>query len=141
LSDLRKLTYHLPGKKIMTFSKSNLNLLSESLFTELTPDQAQMLEGGRRIDIVRVRCIKAGNGFDRLSFTVNGKKVGGTFNMQAGSSASFVGGANFEGTARVRLFDQNDGSVGSFNASTLGSTSRTVSGNGSTYEVMYQVSP
>jgi hypothetical protein len=44
----------------MTFSKSNLNVLPESLFTELTADQAQMLEGGKRIDILLVRCIQAG---------------------------------------------------------------------------------
>jgi hypothetical protein len=79
----------------MTFSKSNLNLLPESLFTELTADQAQMLEGGKRITILLVRCIQATNGSDKLFFTINGENVGSTINMQAGSVANVGVSANF----------------------------------------------
>jgi hypothetical protein len=134
----------------MTFSKSNLNLLSESLFTELTPDQAQMLEGGKRITILLVRCIKAGadgNGADELFFTVNGQKLqfGNTISMQTGGVANVGLAENFDGTANVRLFDKDtsggDDSVGSFSASsnTNGSKTVSVSGSGSRYDVTYQV--
>jgi hypothetical protein len=33
--------------------------IDESLFTELTADQSQTIEGGKRIDILSVRCIRA----------------------------------------------------------------------------------
>ncbi|WP_373538745.1 hypothetical protein [Chamaesiphon sp.] len=128
----------------MTFSKSNLNLLSESLFTELTADQAQMLEGGKRINILLVRCIKAGNGSDKLFFTINGENVmfGRTLSMQAGSVANVGVGANFDGKAFVGLFDKNSSSssVGSFGSTNNnGTRTRQVSGGGSLYEVTYQV--
>jgi hypothetical protein len=143
----------------MTFSKSNLNLLSESLFTELTTDQAQMLEGGKRIDILQVRCIQAGadgGDFEELFFTINGQnfRLGNPISMKAGSVANGgVGVSFFNGTANVSLFDK-DGSgtfgnptagadfVGGFSASsnTNGSQTRRVSGSGSIYEVTYRVS-
>jgi hypothetical protein len=140
LSDLHKLTHHLPGKNIMTFAKSNLNVLSESLFTELTADQAQMLEGGKRIDILLVRCIKAGNGSDRLSFTVNGQDLmfGRTIGMQTGGVANVGVSANFNSTASVNLFDRGS-SLGGFSTSSNGQQTRRVSGGGSTYEVTYRV--
>jgi hypothetical protein len=122
----------------MTFSKSNLNLLSESLFTELTTDQAQMLEGGKRIDILLVRCIKASNGSDLLSFTVNGNKVGNSINIQTGGVANVGASANFGGLARVRLFDRGI-SLPSFDASSNGQQTQRVSGGGSTYDVTYRV--
>jgi hypothetical protein len=150
LSDLHKLTHHLSGKNIMTFSKSNLNLLSASLFTELTADQAQMLEGGKRIDILLVRCIKAGADRagtpDELFFTVNGQDIafGRTISMQTGGVANVGLSANFNGTANVSLFDKDTGSgndfMGGFSASSNGQQTRQVSGSGSIYEVTYRVS-
>ncbi|AKG22292.1 hypothetical protein [Calothrix sp. 336/3] len=125
----------------MTFSKSNLNLLPESLFTELTADQTQMLEGGKRITILLVQCIKAGNGSDKLFFTINGQNVqfGRTIDIRTGGVANVGVAENFDGTARVRLFDKNDGSLGSFSASSNGTQTRRVSGGGSTYDVTYRV--
>jgi hypothetical protein len=132
----------------MTFSKSNLNLLSESLFTELTADQAQMLEGGKRITILNVRCIKAGadtSGADELFFTINGQdpSFGRTISMQTGGVANVGVAANFNGTASVQLFDKDTSSgndlVGSFSASSNGQQTRRVSGSGSTYDVTYLV--
>jgi hypothetical protein len=122
----------------MTFSKSNLNLLSESLFTELTADQAEMLEGGKRIDILLVRCIQASNGSDRLSFTVNGNNVGSTIGIQTGGVANVGASANFNSAANVRLFDRGS-SMGGFSASSNGQQTQRVSGGGSTYEVTYRV--
>jgi hypothetical protein len=140
LSDLHKLTHHLPGKNIMTFSKSNLNVLSESLFTELTADQAEMLEGGKRIDILLVRCIQASNGSDRLSFNINGNNVGSTIGIQTGGVANVGASANFDGSARVRLLDGGS-RMTSFSASsnTNGSQTVRVSGGGSIYDVTFKV--
>jgi hypothetical protein len=134
----------------MTFSKSNLNLLPESLFTELTADQAQMLEGGKRITILLVRCIKAGadrSGADELLFTINGQdpSFGRPIDMVTGGVANVGVAANFNGTANVSLFDKDTASgndfIGSFSASnnTNGSKTVRVSGSGSTYDVTYQV--
>ncbi len=142
---------NLPTKNLMTFSKFNLDLLSDSLFTELTADQAQMLEGGKRIDILTVRCIKAGADRagtpDELFFTINGQdpSFGRTISMQTGGVANVGVSANFNGTANVSLFDKDTSSgndlVGSFSASsnTNGSQTRRVSGSGSIYEVTYRV--
>jgi hypothetical protein len=150
LSLLPKLTPHLPEINIMTFSKSNLNLLSESLFTNLTADQAQMLEGGKRIDILTVRCIQAGADRagtpDELFFTINGQdpSFGRTISMQTGGVANVGLSANFNGTANVSLFDKDTSSsndfMGGFSTSSNGQQTRRVSGSGSTYEVTYRVS-
>jgi hypothetical protein len=128
----------------MTFSKSNLNLLSESLFTELTADQAQMLEGGKRINILQVRCIQAGGGSDNLSFDINRERQnsGRTIFMRTDSVANVGIGVNFNGTANVILFDNHTRvrrPVGSFSASSNGQQTQRVSGGGSTYDVTYQV--
>jgi hypothetical protein len=137
----------------MTFSKSNLNILPESLFTELTADQAEILEGGKRIDILLVRCIKAGadrDGSDELFFTINGQNGAPgnpTISMLTGGVANVGVSANFNGTANVSLFDKDGNSnsgadfLGSFSASsnTNGSQTRRVSGSGSIYEVTYRV--
>jgi hypothetical protein len=133
----------------MTFSKSNLNVLPESLFTELTADQAEMLEGGKRIDILLVRCIKAGadaDGTDELFFTVNDRNVmsfGRTLSMRTGGVANVGVSANFNGTADVGLFDKDNSGgndfMGSFNTSSNGQKTQRVSGGGSIYEVTYQI--
>jgi hypothetical protein len=143
LSDLHKLTHYLPGKNIMTFFKSQLNLLSESLFTELTPDQAQMLEGGKRIDIMRVRCIKPSDpdGTDELFLVINGQIF-----MPGGVGNDGVS-VLFDGTAKVSLFDKNGDTradadfLGGFTASAItnGSNTVLVSGSASIYEVTYRV--
>jgi hypothetical protein len=132
----------------MTFSKSNLNVLPESLFTELTADQAQMLEGGKRIDILTVRCIKAGadpSGAEELFFTINGQNflLGNPISMQTNGVANVGVSANFTGTANVSLFDRDTSGgndfVGGFSASSNGQQTRRVSGSGSIYEVTYRV--
>ncbi len=135
----------------MTFSRSNLNILSESLFAELTADQAQMLEGGKRIDILSVRCIKAGadpDGTDELFLVINGQILmrDRPIVMQTGGGANVGVSANFDGTADVRLFDKNGDTkadaapLGSFSVSASGQKTVRVSGSGSMYDVTYRVS-
>jgi hypothetical protein len=129
----------------MTFSKSNLNMLSESLFTELTADQAQMLEGGKRIDILLVRCIQAGGGSDNLSFDINFERQNRKIFMQTNSVSNVGISANFDGTANVRLHDNHSRvriPIGGFSDSTVSNSSKTVRVNGgsSIYDVTYRVS-
>ncbi len=134
----------------MTFSKSNLNLLSESLFTDLTTDQVEMLEGGKRIDILNVRCIKAGadrDGTDELFLVINGQILmrDRLIVMQTGGGANVGVSANFDGTADVRLFDKDGDTkadadlLGSFSVSASGQHTVRVSGSGSIYKVTYRV--
>ncbi|WP_373538743.1 hypothetical protein [Chamaesiphon sp.] len=127
----------------MTFSKSNLNLLPESLFTELTTDQAQMLEGGKRITILSVRCIQASNGSDKLFFRINGQEVmRRKIGMQTGGVANVGVAENFDGTATVRFYDNSVAHlVGGFDVSSNSNGQKTqrISGSGSIYDVTYQV--
>jgi hypothetical protein len=112
--------------------------IDESLFTELTADQAEMLEGGKRIDILLVRCIQASNGSDQLSFAVNNNNVGSTIGIQTGGVANVGASANFNTTASVRLFDRGS-SLGVFRTNSIGQQTRRVSGGGSIYDVTYRV--
>ncbi len=101
----------------MAFSKSNLNLLPESLFTELTTDQSQMLEGGKRIDILNVSYIKAGadpDGTDELLFIVGDRLFNNEkpFVINANSVVPPGMSKTFNSSTNVGSFDSNgtDGS-------------------------------
>ncbi len=116
--------------------------IDESLFTELTADQAEMLEGGKRIDILTVKCKAAGGGSDSLFFIINGQnfRKGNPINMVPGGVANGGASASFfnSGTANVTLMDKKSGAaVGSFSVSRDGQGTRTVSGDGSKYEVNF----
>jgi hypothetical protein len=124
--------------------------IDESLFTELTADQSQTIEGGKRIDILSVRCIRAcadPDGTDELFFVINGQILmrDRPIAMQTGSGANVGVGANFDGTADVRLFDKDGDTkadadlLGSFSVSASGQHTGRVSGSGSIYEVTYRV--
>jgi hypothetical protein len=121
--------------------------LDEQLFTEITPEQAETVEGGKRIDILTIRCIKSSESADELFFVINGTRqlFGTPISMQSGGVANAGVSANFNGTANVGLFDQdgnnqaNADPLGSFSASTNGTKTVRVSGSGATYEVTFKV--
>jgi hypothetical protein len=133
----------------MTFSKSNLNVLPESLFTELTADQAQMLEGGKRIDILNVKCIKPGDsdGTDELLFIVGGQLFNdkNPFSMRANSVVQPGISKTFNSSTKVGLFDSNGSAgtqlIGSFKASapTNGTQVVRVNNLSSIYDVTIRV--
>jgi hypothetical protein len=87
----------------MTFSKSNLNFLSESLFTELTADQAQTIEGGKQSDRTDESFFIVG---DRL---FNNEKP---FGMKANSVVHSDTSKPFNSSTKFGSFDRNgtDGS-------------------------------
>ncbi|AKG23033.1 hypothetical protein [Calothrix sp. 336/3] len=116
--------------------------INQSLFTELTAEQAEMLAGGKRIDILTVKCNAAGGGSDSLFFVINGQnfRKGNPINMVRRGVANGGVGATFSGTARVTLMDKKSGrSVGFFSVSSNGTRTRIVSGDGSQYEVTFKV--
>jgi hypothetical protein len=131
---------------------ATLQTIDESLFTELTADQAEMLEGGKRISILQVFCLEAGADADRsdeLFFVINGQNflLSNPLSMQRNSVVQPGLGVNFNGTASVSLMDKDGSSasgadlLGSFSASSIGkSQTATVSGSGSRYRVIYSVS-
>ncbi|PSB57837.1 hypothetical protein [Chamaesiphon polymorphus] len=135
----------------MTFSQSNLNLLPESLFKELTADQAQMLEGGKRVDILSVKCITTGDtdGTDELFFNINGKDLQrhAPLNMKAGRTANAGMSANIpnDSLAVIQLFDKkNSGGallVGKIVDGAINDTFFTLraKANGGEYDVTYRI--
>ena len=128
---------------------SNTDKIStnEQLFTELTPEQAAVVEGGLFIHIERLDAIKAGA--DTLSkddtyIKINGEKIWGKESFRTGQKRDVNRGLSVDSSfARVTLFDQDFGDddyLGGFTAyNTSGSERRAqVSGSGSTYDVYYR---
>ncbi len=121
---------------------------NEPLFSELTPTEAAVVEGGIRLKIVRIQAIRAAtdnSGPDDTYITVNGAKIWGNFSMMTGQSRTVNKTLRPSGSsARVELFDDDPGSgddsMGGFTASnTSGVLTRVrVSGGGSTYDVFYR---
>lgn len=134
--------------KLANFSANN-----EQLFTELTPQQAAIVEGGlQRITLLQLRSIKSAadsDGTDEVYATFNGQVPLGTRSTSISTGVTtnkFAQGFNLSGASsvRVRLFDQdgslggtNDDPLGSFSVSSPGNGTRRVSGSGSEYEVSY----
>lgn len=122
----------------------------EQLLTELTPAEAAIIEGGRRVILNKVECIKSGaDGFlnsDDLFIKIGDDRVWGPRSIDDGDIKNLNNiGRNFSGSIRISLRDQDpfnpDDPVGSFVVSrpTNGFVTRTVSGSGSRYKVTYRV--
>jgi hypothetical protein len=121
----------------------------EQLFSELTPAEAAVVEGGVRVVIDRIQAIKAGAdpvGADDTYITVNGHKIWGNYSMTTGQTR-FVGKSYTApgSSAQVRLFDDDgrwsrDDQMGGFAAVNTNGvlTPVRVSGSGSTYDVYYR---
>jgi hypothetical protein len=133
---------------VMSLSHAN-----EQLFTELTAEEASVIEGGTTLIIHNATAIRAGADFgpsngDDLYIKVNGRKVYGTDNdVDTGETANIYKRVYFNGTARVNLFDNDpwpndDDYMGGFTVGstpTNGKRTMRVSGSGSTYDITYSV--
>ncbi|MDZ7962605.1 MAG: hypothetical protein RMY34_32865 [Aulosira sp. DedQUE10] len=124
--------------------------INEELFTEITPEQAETVEGGKRIDILTIRSIQSAADSDRsdeVFFVINGQRqnFGNPISLLTRGVANAGISANFNGSARVTLFDKDGNnqaaadSLGSFSASQDGTKTVRVSGSGSTYELTFRV--
>ena len=137
--------------KIMSLSNSN----EQQLFTELTAEEASVIEGGATLILHRATAIRAGADFgpgngDDVYILVNGRKLNppGTVNdVDTGESVRINRRIAFNGTARVNLFDDDplfnpDDYLGGFTVGTTptnGTRTVRVRGSGSTYDVTYSV--
>lgn len=122
-----------------------LSEINDQLFTEVTPEQSSVVEGGLRVQLLSIRCLEAGGGSDQVFAQFNGVNgsVGGasTF-MRKGFFANFSqAGGGSASSVLVRLRDKSNGnaSLGSFTVSSKvrNSQTRVISGNGSRYEVTF----
>jgi hypothetical protein len=121
----------------------------EQLFSELTPAEAAVVEGGVRVVIDRIQALRAGAdpvGADDTYITVNGVKIWGDYSMTTGQTR-FVGKSYTApgSSAQVRLFDDDpwpndDDLIGGFTAVNTNGVLKPirVSGGGSTYDVYYR---
>ena len=137
-----------------TNSTSDLSgVSSEQLFTELTPEQAAVIEGGLSLYIDKIEAIRTGAdalGRDDVYINANGNKIWGGKKgerMRAGDTKSVETSFSFDGSATIDLFDRDPGKddfLGSFtvNSVTNGTTAATVSLgqlSASEYKVFYTV--
>ncbi|NJL09811.1 MAG: hypothetical protein HC908_05310 [Calothrix sp. SM1_7_51] len=128
-------------------TSSNFVVSPEELFTELTPEEGAIIEGGKSVLIRKIQAIKAGAdtfSADDTYITIGGKKVWGEKSMTTGQSREVYERRYFNGSTRVALFDEDlgrDDQLGSFTVSgaTNGTAIARVSGSGSSYDVYYQV--
>jgi hypothetical protein len=120
-----------------------LSDINDQLFTEVSSEQAAVVEGGLRVQLLQLRCLQAGGGSDRVFAEFNGVRsgFGRTQFMRANSVANFAEAGGSGSSVRVRLRDQSNGnaSLGSFivSSTTRNSVTRRISGNGSTYDVTF----
>ncbi|MBW4464566.1 MAG: hypothetical protein KME07_03875 [Pegethrix bostrychoides GSE-TBD4-15B] len=125
--------------------------LNDQLFTEISSEQAAMVEGGLQVVLTSIRSIQAGGGSDQVFASFNGRSadvLNGpdlTFSrpkfMTAGAFANiFTKGTSGPGVSMVvRLRDksapQGKNSLGGFTVREPGSGKRVFQLNGSRYEV------
>ncbi|MCC5617438.1 hypothetical protein LC605_20585 [Nostoc sp. CHAB 5836] len=128
---------------------SNTNaavITQEQFLTDLTPEEASVIEGGKFVLIEKIQAIKADADFigkDDTYITIGGRKIWGAKSFSTGQARTVNRGRTFGSSTVVALFDEdlgNDDPLGSFTVSGLtnGSIVR-VSGSGSRYDVYYRV--
>jgi hypothetical protein len=130
---------------------NQLNSIDTELLTDLTVEQASIVEGGLFLYIQGIQAITAGAdsfGDDDtyISYTDSrGKKTAlGETGMSSGEYKDVSFGTPVFGTGSIQLFDSDwgrDDSLGGFRVTgpTNGQVVQRVSGSGSTYDVFYSV--
>ncbi|NEO31382.1 MAG: hypothetical protein F6K36_13295 [Symploca sp. SIO3C6] len=134
-----------------------MNNQQEQLFTELTPEEGAVIEGGATLFLYGVYAVRAGadkGGFlpgdsgDDLYVKVNEKTVfGPKKDVDTGEFVRINKKVSFTGSAKVSLFDEDPGIdpddfLGGFKAGSTPSnvfTKVRVKGSGSIYDVIYRV--
>lgn len=128
-------------------------VVQEQLFTELTPEEGAVIEGGASLYLYKATAVKAnadfgwGNG-DDVYARINGDKTNTTNDVDTGETANFFKWKQFSGTANINLFDSDGGLagdddyLGGFSVGTTptnGLVTKRISGGGSIYDVTYGV--
>jgi hypothetical protein len=121
----------------------NLSAIDEQLFTEVSPEQAAIVEGGLTVQLLQLRCLEAGGGSDEVFAEFNGvRSLNRPIFMRKNSAVNFPGsGSGSSVTVRLRDKSNNNASLGRFRVSTI--TGRNtqkafISGDGSRYEVSFR---
>jgi hypothetical protein len=125
----------------------------EQLFTELTPEEAAVIEGGKRIILHKIKCVRANMdtpaslNSDDVYIKIGGQTVWGPKSMDDGHIIELNDiGRNFSNSINVSLWD-DDGIFGddeidnkNFSAITNGWKSASfTNSNGSSYRLTYKV--
>ncbi len=130
---------------------NTLNTINEELFTELTTEQAETVEGGKWLYIESITCLTAGaDTFGQDDTYVKVTDSRGTVTalseteMGTGEYRSVDYWRSFSSNASINLYDSdwgNDDYLGGFNVSapTNGVVTGQTWGNGSLYDVRYAV--
>lgn len=139
MSDFNKIT--------STFNLSGVG--SEQLFTELTPEQADVIEGGATyyLHLSSIECITEtpGLGSDEAYLTVNGQRVWGS-DMDTGDYATINRGLEFQDLATISLYEDDSpwsspDHMGTFTVAgpTNGLRVHDLEGSGARYRLTYRV--
>lgn len=137
-----------------TTSTSKNSVFCQQLFTELTPEEGAVIEGGATLRLTGIYCKTAGadgDGSDELYINMKtldfDKKVWGNHQFFSKEGLTFTKNIKFSGNARLTLYDNDkwpnpDDKIGnSFEVSAYkpGNYIKEVSGAGSHYTVSYTV--
>jgi hypothetical protein len=135
---------------------ASLSTIDERLFTEVTSEQAATIEGGLQVQVIQIKCLKAGadsdssdevfvsyNGVD--AGTLNGPDLtfGRPLSMRTNSVVNVASSASANGSIRVEFFDKDGSnraaadSLGGFTVSSSGNKTQQISGSRSRYEVSF----
>lgn len=130
-----------------------LSEINEHLFSEISPEQAAIVEGGLNVAITRIDCLKAGadgflSGGDDVYVKLNGSRAADFIDsFKTGTSRTLdpaIFSSNSGSSATIDLFDADDTSrddfLGGFTVSSTGGkvVSKRISGSGSKYRVFYR---
>jgi hypothetical protein len=121
----------------------------EQLFTELTSEEAAVIEGGKRITLSRIKCVKANMdspawaNSDDVYIKLGDQTVWGPRSMDDGHEIDLEGiGKNFNHSIGVSLWDSDPGfddEIGSWGVGGGSGTLEFKNANGSKYLLTYQV--
>ncbi|NEO24777.1 hypothetical protein [Moorena sp. SIO4A5] len=136
--------------KEKTTSNSEFSLVDEKqLFTELTSEEAAVIEGGLTLKLYSIKALKANADWGRFNrddtyILVNGRTVWGVHKMKTGQTRNINKFVDFNNFANIQLFDRDFGKddfMGGFivNQPTGGKLRGFAWGSGSTYALIYEV--
>ncbi|MEH2166125.1 MAG: hypothetical protein V7K41_05510 [Nostoc sp.] len=135
-----------------TLNSDLFSINDEQLFSQLTPDEGAVIEGGGGFLIIdQLQAINAGADTfndDDTYITVNGSRLWGASGFSTGTTSGVNRGLGVDFPTNIALFDEDDGFFGgdddylggfTVNGPTNGQAITRVSGSGSTYDVYYRV--
>lgn len=119
----------------------------EQLFTELTSEQASVIEGGRKVTVKSITCIKAGADTpswlndDDIYIKIGDQRIWGINSMDDGQTMNVNTTVDYSGSTKISVWDDDPGFddfIGSITVNgAYGGPAKTVEGSGSKYSVNF----